>query len=53
MKLSIKKIFQRKEPKPATEMTEKQLPTETSHKDNSAEKELKHDTPSGCCGSCS
>lgn len=53
MALSIKKIFQKKDSEAKTEVADKQHSNETSNKDGGAEKKNKHDTPSGCCGSCS
>ncbi|HAS64049.1 MAG TPA: CCGSCS motif protein [Vibrio sp.] len=53
MALSIKKIFQKKDSEAKTEVADKQLSTETSSKDSGTETKTKHDTPSGCCGSCS
>ncbi|MFA0088137.1 CCGSCS motif protein [Vibrio sp. 10N.261.51.F12] len=51
MTLSIKKIFQNKE----TKSTESKQVTSSkeSKENNSIEKKIKHDTPTGCCGSCS
>ena len=51
MTFSIKKIFQNKETETTeeTQLTSKETPQES----DKAEKEIKHETPSGCCGSCS
>ncbi|MGF1908595.1 CCGSCS motif protein [Vibrio kasasachensis] len=53
MALSIKKIFEKKDSEAKAEVTEEQRTAETSNTDSGAEKPAKHDTPSGCCGSCS
>lgn len=51
MTFSIKKIFQKKD----TETTEgiKLNSEETPQENKETEGKIKHDTPSGCCGSCS
>ncbi|MCC4784647.1 CCGSCS motif protein [Vibrio lentus] len=51
MTFSIKKIFKSKD----TETTEETKLTteETTQENNEPKKKIKHDTPSGCCGSCS
>lgn len=51
MTFSIKKIFQKKD----TETTEgiKLNSEEMPQENKETEGKIKHDTPSGCCGSCS
>ncbi|MGF1754485.1 CCGSCS motif protein, partial [Vibrio makurazakiensis] len=52
MALSIKKIFNNKEEKETVE--EAKLAANNAPKeDENSEKKIKHNTPSGCCGSCS
>ncbi|MCL9777476.1 CCGSCS motif protein [Vibrio methylphosphonaticus] len=51
MTLSIKKIFQKKE----AQATQEKKPSSTDKvaEQKSNEGKSKHDTPTGCCGSCS
>ncbi|MGF1749036.1 CCGSCS motif protein [Vibrio cionasavignyae] len=51
MTLSIKKIFQKKDAQATQE--KKPSSSEKMADKNNAEGKSKHDTPTGCCGSCS
>ncbi len=51
MTFSIKKIFNKTEDKTKNVEAEEPIANKTS--DKGAEKGTKHDSPTGCCGSCS